>query len=143
MINTAVMILNWVFFGTFVFPEIVKHMVTFHKLFKAIDILYISLWDKMMFVCGMISVVYRQWLNSNVRYVGKNTYEISFFADGVISKIKVEKILPEIVDIQCEGTDESYMETAAPYVRYRALSWIPEKTATAYHMDGTTTTMVR
>lgn len=142
MIHELLIFLNWTFFCAVVLPTAAKQGSQFYKCFRALDIVYTKLWDKILFFCGIMSFFFRQWLNGTVKRVGKNTYELKVLICGEECRFIVEKRVPEIIDVQSIETNESYMDIAAPYVKYGNVKWIPPSSSIAYFENGTTEEMI-
>lgn len=130
--------LNCLFFLCVVVPKLINATKHTWKFLTLLDCIYTNIWDKILFCIGIASFAIKQWMKNNVRQVGKNTYEISFMVQGEISKIIVEKTIPEIVDIQNKETDESYMEKLAPFVKFQVKKWVAPEPSVIYYENGET-----
>lgn len=130
-------IINVAFFLVFVAPTLLRYTLSAHKCYTLIDRMYGRAWDKLMFFWGIALCLYRQWLNNNVKKLGKNKYELSFMIGGEMCKLVVNRVIPEVVDVQDMDTDHSYMEELAPYTRFRVDEWEAPTPSVIYYDDGT------
>lgn len=128
--------LNCMFFVCVIVPKIVKTLASTWKFFTLLDYVYSRFWDKIQFCVGIVSFMIKQWINNSVKKIGTNTYELTFVIQGDISKIIVTKNYPEIVDIQNQETEESYMNELEPYVRYNAKKCEVPAPAIIYYENG-------
>lgn len=124
------------FFVYVVIPFVTNKLALTWKIFRALDNVYTKLWDKLCFCRGILAIMYKQWINDTIKRTGKNTYELSFVIKGKVSKINIEHIVPEIVDIQNKETGESYIDEIGAFINYRVKSWIPTAPCVVYYEDG-------
>lgn len=130
--------LNYMFFIYVVVPKVAKTLASTWKFFMLLDCMYSKFWAKIRFCGGVASFMLKQWINSSVKKIGKDTYELTFATQGEISKIVVTKTCPEIVDIQNRETEESYMDELGPFVRYHVKKWVTPAPSIVYYENGKT-----
>ena len=140
MINILLSILNCFFLVTVTFPTIAKMFSSTFQIFKLLDCMYSTVWKKFVFIGGVCMFLYRQWLNDTVKKLSKDKYELSFSINGEMSKIIIEKIYPEIVDIQNPQTDES-LDKFIPYNRFKLVSFDIPPPCVIYYDDGTSSSI--
>jgi len=137
MFHYLLALLNYCCFLTITVPVLIKCLIELHGTFLALDEVYKSFWTKVLFVKSLIISLYRQWLNGNVKKLSKDRYELSFILNGELCKITVKKNNPQIIDVQ-NDSDESYMDSLEPYVKFSQEDWPVSKPCTIYYEDGTT-----
>jgi hypothetical protein len=110
------------------FPKIKQYML----LWTVFDMFYKNWTDK----CNFLRIVLYQWFNKCIVKTEKDTYDLVHVIDGKLVKITIEKIYPEIIDVEDFETGCSLYEESR-YL-YKQVDHFPSVKSIIYFDDGET-----
>lgn len=99
--------------------------------------LYPGICAKIYILQLFIKAYISQWLRESVVKININEYELNHIIEGRLVKIRVKRIIPNVIDVQDRETEESYFDKYDNYLHFKQVLPFDDKQVIYYYEDGT------